>query len=131
MNLLKKLNLQRKGDENIGRLIVFAITIVIAIGVVSLVSYFYNENRENAATTATVFSQTASVSDLDKLNLLTTTVTNEAVDIQYSALDGVYTATFTGTAAEALSNEFATGIAGVASDVDATGTAVVTYKVKQ
>jgi hypothetical protein len=130
MNLLKKLNLQRKGDENIGRLIVFAITIVIAIGVVSLVSYFYNQNRENAATTATVFSQTATVADFEKLELVVAAEAG-AVDVSYSALDGVYTATFTGgTAVADAVADFAAGIAGVAS-VESSTSPTVTYKVKQ
>ena len=37
---------QRKWDENIGKLIVFAVTIIIAVGVLWTLAYFYNQNKK-------------------------------------------------------------------------------------
>jgi hypothetical protein len=39
--------LKRKAEDNIGRLIVFAITLIIAVSIVGLNIYFYKTHREN------------------------------------------------------------------------------------
>ena len=59
--LLKKV---RRWDENIGKLIVFAVTIIIAVGVLGTLAYFYNQSRKNATELSTLTSTTSSKADL-------------------------------------------------------------------
>jgi len=64
-NILTKV---RKWDENIGKLIVFAVTIIIAVGVLGTLAYFYNQSRQNATELSTLTSTTSSKADLVWLN---------------------------------------------------------------
>jgi len=65
-------NKRRAGDENIGKLIVFAITIVIAIGLVGLVSYFYTQSREQAVNTSILSSTNSTPAEITSIAALTT-----------------------------------------------------------
>jgi hypothetical protein len=81
MNLLKKLSLKRKWDENIWKLIVFAITIVIAIGVVSLVSYFYLQSKGDAVVNAVLNSPSSSPEELYKVWLCASPAEGSKVEV--------------------------------------------------
>lgn len=81
------INKKRSGDENIGKLIVFAITIVIAIGLVGLVSFFYTENRQVAVNTAVLSSTTSSAENIEDL----VAACAGATGITYNAISNVYT----------------------------------------
>lgn len=83
---MNTLNKRRSGDENIGKLIVFAITIVIAIGLVGLVSYFYTQSRQAAVDTGILGSTSSSAADIAKV--LTCATANS---ISYDAIANVYT----------------------------------------
>lgn len=87
------LNKRRSGDDNIGKLIVFAITIVIAIGLVGLVSYFYTQSRQAAIVTWILGSTSSNAVEIDKLAALSTTDyfgPNCATSIQYDAIANTY-----------------------------------------
>jgi len=60
--ILKKV---RRWDENIGKLIVFAVTIIIAVGVLGTLAYFYNQSRENATQMSILTSTTSTTDDLN------------------------------------------------------------------
>jgi hypothetical protein len=60
-NILTKV---RRWDENIGKLIVFAVTIIIAVGVLGTLAYFYNQSRENATKLSVLTSTTSNLKDL-------------------------------------------------------------------
>ena len=62
--ILKKV---RRWDENIGKLIVFAVTIIIAVGVLGTLAYFYNQSRQNATELSVLTSTTSSTEDLQNL----------------------------------------------------------------
>ena len=63
-NVLTKM---RRWDENIGKLIVFAVTIIIAVGVLGTLAYFYNQSRKTATQMAVLTSTSSSISDLTGL----------------------------------------------------------------
>lgn len=89
----KIINKRRAGDENIGKLIVFAITIVIAIGLVGLVSYFYTQSREAAVNTGVLGSTSSTPADLKKVAKCTGT----DVKVAYDAISNNYSLTGTTT----------------------------------
>jgi hypothetical protein len=82
----KMINKRRAGDENIGKLIVFAITIVIAIGLVGLVSYFYTQSRQVAVNTSILGDVNSSTGDIAKV---LPSCTNGS--ITYDAIQNTYT----------------------------------------
>lgn len=90
---MNTLNKRRSGDENIGKLIVFAITIVIAIGLVGLVSYFYTQSREAAVTNGILGSTASSSTEIKQVldKYFTTSCAGTAATISYEAISGVYT----------------------------------------
>ncbi len=59
--LLKKV---RKWDENIGKLIVFAVTIIIAVGVLGTLAYFYNQSREKSVKLSVLSSTASTAADI-------------------------------------------------------------------
>ena len=61
------LNKKRSGDENIGKLIMFSITIIIAVGLVGLITYFYNSSRQNAVAGSVLGSSASSVKDINNV----------------------------------------------------------------
>jgi hypothetical protein len=83
----KMINKRRAGDENIGKLIVFAITIVIAIGLVGLVSYFYTQSREAAVNTGVLGSTSSTNADIIKVKGLGSCT---ASGVTYDAISNVY-----------------------------------------
>lgn len=88
----KIINKRRAGDENIGKLIVFAITIVIAIGLVGLVSYFYTQSREAAVNTGVLGSTSSTNADIIKLDGLKSCT---ASAVEYDAISNLYSLTGT------------------------------------
>ena len=86
--LLKKV---RKWDENIGKLIVFAVTIIIAVGVLGTLAYFYNQSRQNATELSVLTSTTSSTSDLTGLGFCTGNPSSAYVS--YSPINDQYTIT--------------------------------------
>ena len=60
-NVLTKM---RRWDENIGKLIVFAVTIIIAVGVLGTLAYFYNQSRETATKMSVLTSTSSSSTDI-------------------------------------------------------------------
>ena len=60
-NVLTKM---RSWDENIGKLIVFAVTIIIAVGVLGTLAYFYNQSRETATKMSVLTSTSSSSTDI-------------------------------------------------------------------
>lgn len=87
---MNTLNKRRSGDENIGKLIVFAITIVIAIGLVGLVSYFYTQSREAAIVSGVLGSTASSAADIQKVPGLSSACAGSP-KISYDAIGNVYT----------------------------------------
>lgn len=131
-----KIFAKRKWDDSIWAIIKLATTIFIAVWLVWLLVYFYNSNRENTAMTAVAFSSNSTISEIAKvIDVPTTlaTVASTTTSMDYSALDGVYTLTFTDaddTDAVEYANAYRDAIKSVAKDINAAWTAVVTYKVK-
>lgn len=82
------LNTKRSGDDNIWKLIVFAVTIIIAIGLVGLVTYFYNQSRQQAVATGVLGSTSSTQADIRKLpnlgNCEATAITYDAIANTYS-----------------------------------------------
>jgi len=118
-------SLKRKWDENIWKIIVFSLTILIAIGFVATATYFYNINKEKAILSSVIFDPASTTADIRKVtgNSYTWTVT-----ISYDALNSTYTANWgTGNASDAA--KFATDIAKVATNITTSG-AVNTYKAR-
>ena len=87
--ILKKV---RRWDENIGKLIVFAVTIIIAVGVLGTLAYFYNQSRENATQLSVLTSTTSSADDLTNLGFCTWTDTAGA-HVSYTPIEDKYTLT--------------------------------------
>jgi len=58
---------KRSWDENIGKLIVFAVTIIIAVGVLGTLAYFYNQSRKSATELSVLTSTQSSANDLKSL----------------------------------------------------------------
>lgn len=83
------INKKRSGDENIGKLIVFAITIVIAIGLVGLVSFFYTESRQQAVNTAVLSSTNSTPAEILAIPGLTTACAG-VTGISYNAISNNY-----------------------------------------
>jgi len=84
--ILKKV---RKWDENIGKLIVFAVTIIIAVGVLGTLAYFYNQSRENATQLSVLTSTTSSTADLTGLGFCDSTTTQ--AHVSYTPISDQYT----------------------------------------
>ncbi len=59
--ILKKV---RRWDENIGKLIVFAVTIIIAVGVLGTLAYFYNQSREKSVKLSVLSSTASNTNDI-------------------------------------------------------------------
>ena len=117
----------RRWDENIGKLIVFAVTIIIAVGVLGTLAYFYNQSRENATELSVLTSTTSSTADLTGLWFCTASDTTSA-HISYSPINDQYTITCSGGKATSK-------IAEVRGIIDAAGcdgtSSTCTYKVNR
>jgi len=85
--ILKKV---RKWDENIGKLIVFAVTIIIAVGVLGTLAYFYNQSRKNATELSTLTSTTSSASDLINLKFCAGTAWTDTWHVAYDPVTDTY-----------------------------------------
>ena len=94
MNTRKFINKVRKWDENIWKLIVFAVTIIIAVGVLGTLAYFYNQSRKNAVNLSLLTSTTSSTSDLTGAGFCTGTTT--AAYVTYTPISDKYTLTCSG-----------------------------------
>ena len=84
-NVLTKM---RSWDENIGKLIVFAVTIIIAVGVLGTLAYFYNQSRDVASATAVLTSTSSSINDLKDASFCSSNPTTWS--ITYNPLANVY-----------------------------------------
>ena len=87
--LTKKVYLKkvRRWDENIGKLIVFAVTIIVAVGVLGTLAYFYNQSRENATQLSLLTSTTSSTNDLKDAGFCTGT---DTAYIKYDPVKDMY-----------------------------------------
>jgi len=83
-SILKKV---RSWDENIGKLIVFAVTIIIAVGVLGTLAYFYNQSRNNAIMESLLTSTATKWADLKTKGLCG----NDTGYITYDAMINKYT----------------------------------------
>jgi len=97
-NVMQKM---RKWDENIGKLIVFAVTIIIAVGVLGTLAYFYNSSRKNAVALSTLTSTSSSSADLKTLWFCKTTATWNYV--KYDPISDTYGLVCSGTSAVSVS----------------------------
>ena len=88
------INKQRSWDENIGRLIVFAITIIIAVWVLGLLGYFYTEYQEEARVMSVMSSSSSTLSDLQGIDVCGSGATAGGIDF------------------DAVANEYAVGCEG-------------------
>lgn len=88
--IMVMINKRRSGDENIWKLIVFAITIVIAIGLVGLVSYFYTQSRQAAVNTGVLGSTSSTATEILKImpSCSATWVVYDAIANRYSFVGG-------------------------------------------
>ena len=86
-NILTKV---RRWDENIGKLIVFAVTIIIAVGVLGTLAYFYNQSRKNATELSTLTSTTSSASDLINLKFCAWTAGTDTGHVSYDPVTDTY-----------------------------------------
>ena len=77
----------RKWDENIGKLIVFAVTIIIAVGVLGTLAYFYNQSRDTASKMAVLTSINSSANDLKAIGVCTG---DADAAVKYDARTGIY-----------------------------------------
>jgi len=84
----------RKWDENIGKLIVFAVTIIIAVGVLGTLAYFYNQSRKTASKIAVLTSINSSADDLAALKVCTG---DSSAKVKYDARTGIYGVVCAGT----------------------------------
>ena len=84
-------NKERSWDENIGRLIVFAMTIIIAVWVLGVLAYFYAENREEAAAMSVLGSTAATSQDL--VDIWVCADDNDDNQVEYNAVSWEYTVT--------------------------------------
>jgi hypothetical protein len=84
-NILTKV---RRWDENIGKLIVFAVTIIIAVGVLGTLAYFYNQFRENSIKLSVLTSTSSSTDDLKKLGFCSSGTTEGY--IKYDPVKDIY-----------------------------------------
>ena len=85
-NVLTKM---RRWDENIGKLIVFAVTIIIAVGVLGTLAYFYNQSRKTATNMSVLTSTSSSIADLTELKFCDSADTTWY--ITYSPIKDKYT----------------------------------------
>ncbi len=90
-NVLTKM---RRWDENIGKLIVFAVTIIIAVGVLGTLAYFYNQSRETATKMSVLTSTSSSTADLTWLWFCTGST--KSAFISYTPIKDQYTLTCSG-----------------------------------
>ena len=119
-NVLTKM---RRWDENIGKLIVFAVTIIIAVGVLGTLAYFYNQSRETATQMAVLTSTSSSISDLTWLKFCGQDDTTWYV--QYSPVSDQYTLNCKDASWDAVKK------VKWIIDVDQVSTDKVTYKVNR
>ena len=76
----------RRWDENIGKLIVFAVTIIIAVGVLGTLAYFYNQSRDTASKMAVLTSINSSADDLKAVGVCDSSTGS----VKYDARTGIY-----------------------------------------
>ena len=119
--ILKKV---RRWDENIGKLIVFAVTIIIAVGVLGTLAYFYNQSRENATQLSVLTSTTSSVSDLTGLGFCDSNTTS--AHISYTPVKDQYTL----YCDQGANEDKVKAVRGII-DVTTSGTDYVIYKVNR
>ena len=84
-------NKERSWDENIWRLIVFAITIIIAVWVLGILAYFYQEHQEEAAVMSVLGSSSSDLTDLEDAGFLHEQDDGEDAWIEYNAIADEYT----------------------------------------
>ena len=94
------LNKKRSGDENIGKLIMFSITIIIAVGLVGLITYFYNSSRENAVAGSVLGSSASTVTELQDVleNVTWSNKCNTISNFDYNAISWIYSFDTSGNA---------------------------------
>ena len=118
-NVLTKM---RRWDENIGKLIVFAVTIIIAVGVLGTLAYFYNQSRKTATQMSVLTSTSSSISELTSLNFCPST--DNTWFVSYSPINDQYTLNCSGAdAAEVKKVRWIVSVT--------TGTNEVLYKVNR
>ena len=83
-NVLTKM---RSWDDNIGKLIVFAITIIIAVGVLGTLAYFYNQSRNTATQTSVLTSTSSSATDINTMWFCSSTTGNY---VEYNPISNEY-----------------------------------------
>ena len=64
--------MNRRWDENIGKLIVFAVTIIIAVGVLGTLSFFYKKYLDNKRYIAILSDKDSKLKDLNAIWLCKT-----------------------------------------------------------
>jgi hypothetical protein len=101
----------------------------MGIWVLSLMSYFYNENRKNAVITSIVFSKSSTITDFEKVWLIEIWQSDDVI-IQYDGLSGVYSVTFSWLWAMNSADDFAKKIHNIALDIDISNSPVILYKAK-
>ena len=124
--ILKKV---RRWDENIGKLIVFAVTIIIAVGVLGTLAYFYNQSRQNATELSVLTSTTSSVSDLTGLGLCNSNTTQAYVS--YTPVTDQYTLTCTGASDAEVNADKVKSVRGVLVDTNNCADHTCQYKVNR
>lgn len=87
-NIQAMINKQRSWDENIWRLIVFAITIIIAVWVLGLLGYFYTQYQEEARVMSVMSSSSSTPTDL--LGIDYCDDTDDGAGIEYDAVQWEY-----------------------------------------
>jgi len=77
---------KRRWDENIGKLIVFAVTIIIAVGVLGTLAYFYNQSKKTEWYMSVLTSINSSADDLKAIKVCDSSTGS----IKYDARTGIY-----------------------------------------
>ena len=85
---------QRSWDKNIGRLIVFSMTIIIAVGFLGLLAFFYNESREDAAEVSVLAGQTSTYQEIRDIGALSDDV--DDAKIEFNPINDMYALWWTG-----------------------------------
>lgn len=125
-NVLMK---KRSWDENIWKLIVFAVTIIIAVGVLGTLAYFYNQSRKNATNLSILTSTTSSASDLTGLNFCSSDSIN--AHVTYTPISDEYTLTCTWWTSSTVDDTNIKAVRGIVNVTKDTNGYEATYKVNK
>lgn len=87
---MKTIARKRLWDENIGKLIMFSVTIIIAVGLVGLLTFFYNESRTSTTQMSVLWNANSTATNISDAWFCTASASNT---IAYNPISGTYAIT--------------------------------------